>query len=112
METSLTETTVDPDIYELVPGFCESRKKDLQALNTHLSANDFNAIAKIGHTIKGIARPYGFPTLETLIIQLEKAAKASDRITCTKVLTDLAPSFQSYCTSKKNIAIIKKPQSK
>ncbi|OFZ32044.1 MAG: hypothetical protein A2622_12500 [Bdellovibrionales bacterium RIFCSPHIGHO2_01_FULL_40_29] len=99
METSLTETTVDPDIYELVPGFCESRKKDLQALNTHLSANDFNAIAKISHTIKGIARPYGFPTLETLIIQLEKAAKTSDRMTCTKLLTEIDTYFKSYCNS-------------
>lgn len=97
MEHSLTESKVDSDIYDLVPGFCESRKKDLQNLNSYLVAEDFSSIAKVSHTIKGIARPYGFPTLETLIIKLEKAAKSGDKLTCSQVLSDINHYFKSYC---------------
>lgn len=97
MEPSLTETTVDADIYDLVPGFCESRKRDIKNLNSYLVAEDFNSIAKVSHTIKGIARPYGFPTLEMLIIKLEKAAKISDKLTCSQILSEINHYFKSYC---------------
>ena len=92
-----TEAIVDADIYELVPGFCASRKKDLQNISTYLAADDFNSIANISHTIKGIARPYGFPTLETLITKLEKAAKANDKITCEQIFKDIDTYFKRYC---------------
>lgn len=78
MEISQTEVLIDPEINELVPGFCEARKKDIQNISKLLSENDFGSIAKICHTIKGVSRPYGFPTLENLSRQLETAAKASD----------------------------------
>ena len=97
MEQLLTEAKVDSDIYDLVPGFCESRKKDIKNLNSYLMAEDFNSIAKVSHTIKGIARPYGFPTLEMLIIKLENAAKLSDKITCSQVLSELNHYFKKYC---------------
>ncbi len=94
----LTEIKVDSDIYDLVPGFCESRKKDITNLNSYLVAEDFNSIANVSHTIKGIARPYGFPTLETLIIKLEKAAKLGDKTTCSQILSEINHYFKSYCT--------------
>ncbi len=97
MEPSLTEATVDADIYDLVPGFCESRKRDIKNLNSYLVAEDFNSIAKVSHTIKGIARPFGFPTLEMLIIKLEKAAKISDKLTCSQILSEINHYFKSYC---------------
>lgn len=92
-----TEAIVDADIYELVPGFCESRKKDLRNISSYLAVDDFNAIAKVSHTIKGIARPYGFPTLETLITKLEKAAKASDKAGCEQIFKDIEIYFKGYC---------------
>lgn len=97
MEPSLTEATVDADIYDLVPGFCESRKRDIKNLNSYLVAEDFNSIAKVSHTIKGIARPYGFPTLEMLIIKLEKAAKINDKLACSQILSEINHYFKSYC---------------
>ena len=93
-----TEAIVDVDIYELVPGFCESRKKDLSNISRYLAVDDFNSIAMISHTIKGIARPYGFPTLETLITKLEKAAKANDKIICELIFKDINIYFKGYCT--------------
>ena len=92
-----TEVEVDPDILELVPGFCESRKKDLNNLNTLVQASDFIATAKICHTIKGVARPYGFPTLENLAVKLETAAKESNQKSCLEILNSAQVYFKAYC---------------
>lgn len=104
METSQTERSaprteveVDPDILELVPGFCESRRKDLSNLNDFVSNNDFISIAKVSHTIKGVARPYGFPTLENLAVKLEIAAKEGDQKKCLEILNSAHQYFKAYC---------------
>lgn len=92
-----TEVEVDPDILELVPGFCESRKRDLKNLNDYIGNNDFISIAKVSHTIKGVARPYGFPTLENLAVQLEKAAKEGNQAACLEILNSALQYFKAYC---------------
>ncbi|MBC7753621.1 MAG: Hpt domain-containing protein [Moraxellaceae bacterium] len=91
-----TEVEVDPDILELVPGFCESRKRDLKNLNDYAAGNDFVAISKVSHTIKGIARPYGFPTLEILAVKLEKAAKEENSPLCLEILNSAHQYFKAY----------------
>ena len=96
METSRTEVVIDSDISELVPGFCESRKKDLKNLTDFLDHDDFLSIAKIGHTIKGVARPYGFPTLEDLAVKLEKAAKSNDKAGCSEILNSMSTYLKAY----------------
>lgn len=73
-----TETQIDPEILEIVPLFLSSRKEDLKSISTHLENKDFESIRKIAHTIKGISRPYGFPSLEILSKQLEEHAKSQD----------------------------------
>ncbi len=93
METVKTEVNIDSDIYELVPGFSEARRKELTTLNTAIAKEDFIAIAKISHTVKGIARPYGFPTLEALFVRLEQAAKAADAASCRSILQEV----EKYC---------------
>ncbi len=98
MEISRTEVEVDSDINELVPGFCKSRQKDLQNLANYILAHDYVSIAKVSHTIKGIARPYGFPTLEALVTQLEKAALSQDDRTCREVIAKTSSYFSGYCT--------------
>ncbi|MGZ3726876.1 MAG: Hpt domain-containing protein [Pseudobdellovibrio sp.] len=98
MDTIKTEVSIDSDIYELVPFFRESRKKELETIYKYLAAGDFTSIAKISHTIKGIARPYGYPTLETLFIKLEQAAKSSDSAACSAILTQVKEYFDVYFT--------------
>lgn len=92
----LSEVDVDEDILELVPGFCESRKKDLKSIGEFLDNNDFIAIAKISHTIKGVARPYGFPTLEANAVSLENAATLSDKVQCLAILKFMNTYLKAY----------------
>jgi HPt (histidine-containing phosphotransfer) domain-containing protein len=96
METVRTEINIDSDIYELVPGFSEARRKELDTLRNSLSADDFLTIAKISHTVKGIARPYGFPTLEALFVKLEQAAKSANAEGCNAILTQVEDYFDKY----------------
>jgi HPt (histidine-containing phosphotransfer) domain-containing protein len=96
METVRTEINIDSDIYELVPGFSESRRKELDTLRKSLANEDFLTIAKISHTVKGIARPYGFPTLEALFIKLEQAAKSANAEVCKDILGQVETYFNKY----------------
>lgn len=96
METVRTETEIDADIFEFVPRFCESRKKDLQNIANFLLVDDFANIAKIGHVIKGVSRPYGFPTLEKMGVDLEKAALASDKAQCIVLQKQMSDYLKNY----------------
>ena len=96
METVRTEINIDSDIYELVPGFSEARRKELDTLRKSVASEDFLTIAKISHTVKGIARPYGFPTLEALFVKLEQAAKSANAEACKTILSQVEDYFNQY----------------
>ncbi len=92
----LTEIPIDADLCELVPAFVNARMKDLADLNRHLQSKDYVAIQKISHTIKGIARPYGFPTLEGHFKKLEILAKAQEFDQCADCIDQIQEYFKSY----------------
>lgn len=91
-----TEIEIDSDIQEFVPRFCESRKKDLENISKSLAAGDFAGIAKIAHVIKGVSRPYGFPGLEQLGVDLEKGALAKDLSLCAAKYQEMSSYLQKY----------------
>ena len=70
-----TEIPIESEIEQLVPQFLSSRQLDIEKLSQLIDANDFDQIQRMSHTIVGIARPYGFPTLELMSQTIEKAAK-------------------------------------
>lgn len=72
----LTEVSVETDILDLVPSFLKSRSQELEALESAVTEKDFDTVAKMAHTIKGISEPYGFPRLGVLARDLEFASKA------------------------------------
>ncbi len=96
MEQVRTEINIDSDIFELVLGFSEARRKELETLKTALAKEDYLVIARISHTIKGIARPYGFPSLEVLFVRLEKAAKSADAVACEEILGQVEKYYNEY----------------
>jgi len=91
-----TEIAIDSDINEFVPRFCESRKKDMQNIGVMLATDDFGGIAKIAHVIKGVSRPYGFPTLEKYGVELEKAALSQDKATCQVIYGKMDEYLKKY----------------
>ena len=66
---------VDSDLEDLIPGFVENRHKDIQSIAAALAQNDFAAIAKLGHTMKGVGGGYGFDAITEIGRSVEQAAK-------------------------------------
>ncbi|MCM0607211.1 MAG: Hpt domain-containing protein [Xanthomonadaceae bacterium] len=86
---------VDAEIKELIPGYLENRKKEIAELESYFSKKDFDAIAKIGHKLKGNAAGYGFIELGEIAIRLESASKKSD----LNVVKNCIDSIKSYLSS-------------
>jgi histidine phosphotransfer protein HptB len=66
---------LDPDIQDLVPGFLENRRKDVQTIRGALAKADFASIIVLGHTMKGDGGGYGFDTITEIGAFIETAAK-------------------------------------
>jgi hypothetical protein len=57
---------VEPQLRELVPGFLENRRRDLERLRQALHAGDLAAIRDVGQNIRCFSRVYGLETLTAL----------------------------------------------
>jgi HPt (histidine-containing phosphotransfer) domain-containing protein len=66
---------VDPDLEDLIPGFLENRKLDVEKLRAELESNNFINLQSIGHSIKGVGGGYGFDLMSELGAAIESAAK-------------------------------------
>ena len=67
--------SVDSDLEDLIPGFLENRNKDIKSILDALARDDYAAIAKIGHTMKGVGGGYGFDAITDIGRSVEQAAK-------------------------------------
>ena len=72
------DTGLSPAIQALIPEFLENQRKELAKVRTCLSQEDFRAIQRFGHNLKGTAAGYGFPALGELGASLEAAAAESN----------------------------------
>src|SRR3970040_820315 len=64
---------------DLVPGFLENRRGDVQILETALEQNNLAQIRIIGHRLKGDGGGYGFDAISMVGAALEQAAAREDR---------------------------------
>jgi HPt (histidine-containing phosphotransfer) domain-containing protein len=70
---------IDQDLEEIVPGFLENRRRDVQTLETALHQNNLAQIHIIGHRMKGDGGGYGFDAISVMGAALEQAAAREDR---------------------------------
>jgi len=91
-----TEIEIDPEISDLVPLFLNARCKDVEQLVLHSQKNEFDEMAKICHTIKGIARPYGFPSMEQLAIEMESECKNRNSERALALLNKMQEFIRTY----------------
>ena len=64
---------------ELIPGFIENRRKELEELRGALDAGRYEQLGEIGHRMRGIGTTYGFDRVSEFGGQIEEQAAASDR---------------------------------
>jgi HPt (histidine-containing phosphotransfer) domain-containing protein len=67
-----------PGLAELRTGYLENRRADLDRLGHALKIEDFAALRKAGHNLKGAGAPYGFAELTDAGRAIEAAAKVGD----------------------------------
>jgi len=80
---------IDPDLAEIVPGFLENRRRDVEFLKTALQHNDLRTICVLGHRMKGDGGGYGFDTISEIGEALELAAAQDDRLTIERQTSKL-----------------------
>jgi signal transduction histidine kinase/DNA-binding response OmpR family regulator len=69
---------VDPDMEDVVPGYLEKRRKEVQTYRQALADGDFEALRMLGHKMKGTGSGYGFPVLTEIGSAIEEAALRKD----------------------------------
>ena len=72
------EITIDPELQQLVPGFLDNRRRDVDKLQALLDTRAFREIQLIGHSMKGAGGGYGFDAITDIGAELEQAALRED----------------------------------
>ena len=80
---------IDSDLEEIVPGFLENRRRDVQTVKTALRQNDLKTIGVIGHRMRGDGGGYGFDAISTIGEGMEQAAARQDQEAISRHLSSL-----------------------
>ena len=70
---------IDEELEDLIPGFLNNRRKDIDQIITALENEDFELIRMLGHSMKGAGGGYGFDAITDIGSSLETAAKEKNR---------------------------------
>jgi HPt (histidine-containing phosphotransfer) domain-containing protein len=80
---------VDPEIADLVPGFLNNRKKDIENMEACLEEQNFEKIERLGHSMKGSGAGYGFEGITEIGKSIEIAGKKKNVGGIKKGIEDL-----------------------
>ena len=69
---------VDQGLEEIIPGFLENRRRDVQILEAALQESNLVQIQIIGHRMRGDGGGYGFDAISMMGAALEQAAARED----------------------------------
>jgi PAS domain S-box-containing protein len=86
---SPTTSGMDDAITALIPKYLASKPKQIEEARASLAAKDFDPIRRFGHNLKGTGRGYGFPPIEVMGKEIEKAAVAHDETRIAEQLESL-----------------------
>ena len=93
---------IKESIQAYLPQFFRNREQDLTKLKSALDEQDFATIKRIGHSLKGVARPFGFPEMETLGLRLEESAMGHDLKLCAQNISLLEEQVSKGLTRWQN----------
>jgi signal transduction histidine kinase/CheY-like chemotaxis protein/HPt (histidine-containing phosphotransfer) domain-containing protein len=80
---------VSMQVRALVPLYLASKEKQIEEARASLASRDFGPIRRFGHNLKGTGRGYGFPPMEALGREIERAASEADASCVTEQLNAL-----------------------
>ena len=81
---------VDKNFAEFVPAFMEDILQDIRKMAQTLARQDFDAVRKVSHRIKGAGGGFGLETISEIAGTLEAAAKSRSNDNTAKALSDFS----------------------
>lgn len=66
------------ELLDIVPLFLKQRREEVPQMAEYISTQDFTALARLGHSLKGAGASFGFDYISSLGQQIEQAAEARD----------------------------------
>jgi CheY-like chemotaxis protein len=81
------EVLVAPDVADLVPGYLERARRQLDEIQSHARAGAAGPAARLAHNLKGTGQSYGFAMVTEAGARMEEAARAGD---CDSVAREAA----------------------
>ena len=88
--TDRISVVIDPDIADLVPGFLDNRRRDVERLRALLASGALADVRLIGHSMKGAGGGYGFDEITEIGAAIERAALAAETATIEAGIERLA----------------------
>ena len=88
------EKQVETQIRAYLPIFFENRKKDMVLLVNALNQNDFVTAKRIGHSIQGVSKSFGFPKIGEMGGALELACEQMNKAEAVDILHGLISEIQ------------------
>lgn len=88
---------IDQELEEIIPGFLENRRGDVQTIEAALQENNLSKIQMIGHRLKGDGGGYGFDVISAIGAALEQAAAREDRPAIRRLTTELIDFLARVC---------------
>ncbi len=85
----------DPELSGLVPSFLERKRKDAGAILEAAARADFDALAGLGHKLRGAGGGFGFERVSEIGAALERAAKDRDPAAANRLAQELAAYLES-----------------
>jgi HPt (histidine-containing phosphotransfer) domain-containing protein len=80
---------IDNVLRDLIPGYLESKREDVQKLHRAIAEKDHETIRLLGHSMKGSGGAYGFDGITEIGRQLEIAAKKQNLEESRKLADEL-----------------------
>jgi CheY-like chemotaxis protein len=80
----------NPMLADLIPGFLQNRRHDVNAMLGALEGNDFAIVGNLGHGMKGAGGSWGFQGITDIGAALERAAVNADNEGSRKLVGELS----------------------
>ncbi len=91
-ESDTHKVYIDKLIEDLIPGFLKNRRDDINKLREAVDRTDMEALANLGHALKGTGGGYGFEKISEIGKEIEHAARRND----TGVIWQLTSELETY----------------
>ena len=81
---------VEEDLSDLIPGYLESRARDVETVRAALAAGDLGTVRSRAHDVRGSGASYGFVDLSHIAAAMEDAAREGKADAIGPLIEDMA----------------------